>query len=75
MSERTSYNPAAPPGICQICGCTDPNPCRIGIAGIDLLPCWWVDERRTLCSAPDCLARIPIGTFRFDRKVAKLVFK
>lgn len=34
------------PGVCQICGCTECNPCYNPSSGT----CWWVNEERTLCS-------------------------
>lgn len=34
-------------GVCQVCGCTDDRAC-IDDNGI---PCTWVDETHTLCTA------------------------
>ena len=33
-------------GVCQVCGCSDNNPCFHPEHGT----CWWVDEEHTLCS-------------------------
>jgi len=34
------------PGVCRICGCTDNAACIV-----DGVPCSWVNEDHTLCSA------------------------
>ena len=41
---------------CRVCGCTELNPC-ITDAGE---PCAWLDFDHTLCSNPQCVARIPL---------------
>lgn len=33
-------------GMCEVCGCTDNNPCYTHEHGA----CWWIDDRHTLCS-------------------------
>lgn len=38
-------------GTCQICGCTD-NDCSQCIEKTGY-PCYWVDDKNTLCSACD----------------------
>lgn len=35
-----------PYGICEVCGCTDNDPCSNPEHG----NCWWVDETHELCS-------------------------
>lgn len=43
-------------GICQICGCTELDPCYVQArSGAMPVPCSWADETRTLCTNPDCL--------------------
>ncbi len=44
------------PGRCRVCGCTENTPCSLGAGFL----CWWVDADHTLCSAPACLAVVPI---------------
>jgi hypothetical protein len=44
-------------GHCRVCGCTDDTACDLGAGFV----CWWVDEAHTLCSAPKCLAVVPIA--------------
>ncbi len=47
--------------VCRVCGCTEQKPCfleEIGSSG-DFF-CQWMDERRTLCSNPACVAVIPL---------------
>lgn len=39
-------------GVCEICGCTDTDPCFNPYWGT----CWWVDEEHTLCSHCDIYA-------------------
>lgn len=39
-------------GVCEICGCTDTDPCFNPYWG----NCWWVDEEHTLCSHCDIYA-------------------
>ena len=33
-------------GVCNVCGCTDDNPCYNPNVG----HCWWADESHTICS-------------------------
>jgi hypothetical protein len=44
-------------GVCQICGCTEENACRFRTGRRKLLwtACRWVNQQRTLCSAPVCV--------------------
>ena len=42
-------------GRCALCGCTEERAC-VGPGGV---PCGWVDETRTLCTA--CAAEIDHG--------------
>lgn len=44
-------------GRCRVCGCTDLQACDLGAGFM----CWWVDEYHTLCSAPRCLAVVPLA--------------
>lgn len=39
-------------GVCEICGCTDTDPCFNPYWG----HCWWVDEEHSLCSHCDIYA-------------------
>ena len=54
----------ATPGACRICGCTALDPCvLIGAAeglGVETMNCGWLDEDRTLCSNPVCVAEVPL---------------
>jgi hypothetical protein len=43
------------PGECMVCGCTEDEPCVIKSGDIEI-PCAWINEERTLCSA--CLGVI-----------------
>lgn len=36
-------------GVCEICGCTDSDPCFNPYFGY----CWWIDEEHSLCSHCD----------------------
>ncbi len=45
------------PGRCRVCGCTQEQACDLGAGFL----CWWVDAEYTLCSAPKCLAVVPIA--------------
>lgn len=62
---QTPYTaPAAAPavtlhlreGYCRVCGCSELEPCDLGAGFM----CWWVDAAHTLCSAPRCLAVVPL---------------
>jgi hypothetical protein len=54
---RSEVKRIAVPGSCRVCGCTEECACILG----DGLACWWIDELHTLCSAPRCLAVIPLA--------------
>jgi hypothetical protein len=52
---------AGNPGKCRICGCSELRPCLFKIEpGHPLVACAWIDEERTLCSNPRCVAEIPL---------------
>ena len=36
-------------GVCRTCGCTDWTPC----VHVDMGPCTWADDSRTLCTFCD----------------------
>jgi hypothetical protein len=44
-------------GQCRICSCTETSACEL-----DSGTCWWVDRGHTLCSNPECLAQLPVGS-------------
>lgn len=44
--------PIWPKGTCEICGCTEMDPCYNPMWGY----CWWVDEEHSLCSHCDIYA-------------------
>jgi hypothetical protein len=44
-------------GTCRICGCTDSTPCLIGFFDE---PCVWADSTKTLCTNPNCLAKVRV---------------
>lgn len=46
---------AAMPGRCRICGCTRITACDVA-THYGSRACGWIDETRTLCDAPKCLA-------------------
>lgn len=48
MPGRT--NPKPTPGRCRYCGCTQNRACEDPTTGT----CYWLDHRRTLCSACGC---------------------
>ncbi len=53
-----NWTPPAPiSGICRICGCSEQYACDIQ-DGLD--SCSWVDEARTLCSAPTCASAVAV---------------
>ena len=58
--EAARHNPSARSGVCQICGCTEDQACALEVDG-EIFGCWWVDKARTLCSNPDCLAKMAGG--------------
>jgi hypothetical protein len=49
-------------GKCRVCGCSELNPClTYDRPGHPLIPCAWVDPRRTLCSSLLCIASVPLA--------------
>lgn len=56
------------PGCCKYCGCTEGRACVYVIGGTSagdgrwrgvpqLTACCWINQTRTVCSAPRCVAR------------------
>ncbi len=54
--ERCAVPEIYTPGRCRVCGCTEETACDLGAGFL----CWWVDADHTLCSAPKCLAVVPM---------------
>jgi len=51
----------AVPERCQVCGCTETNPCLAeDDGGNPVDACSWIDFDHTLCSNPKCVAVIPL---------------
>lgn len=49
------------PGKCRVCGCSELKPCLFRTQpGHPVMACSWIDEQRTLCSNPRCVALIPL---------------
>lgn len=52
------------PGVCRVCGCTENRACIIqwgpGESLDTVKACWWIDAKKTLCSNPACLAKVPL---------------
>lgn len=47
---------------CRVCGCTELRPCMVRVGDGDLVEiCQWMDADHTLCSAPPCIAQIPLS--------------
>lgn len=42
-------------GECEVCGCTEGNPCFIFNEGGEVVPCSWANLERTICTNPDCM--------------------
>lgn len=52
------------PGVCRVCGCTESRGCLFDAgdgSGEEISACWWIDEKKTLCSNPTCLAVVPLA--------------
>jgi len=47
-------------GVCRVCGCTEEDACVFEVTG-GVGSCWWIDEKKTLCSNPSCLAVVPLS--------------
>jgi hypothetical protein len=37
--------------VCELCACTEDEPCLIELDGAHPIPCSWVDENRNVCTA------------------------
>lgn len=63
------------PGTCRICGCTSTTPCALQTDNGEVIPCWWIDPGKTLCSGPQCIAQVPLDELVYlgleERMVAR----
>lgn len=58
MAEDVNYlDFQAPRGVCRYCGCSNDNACVLDSTTATSITCGWVDSRRTICSADECLAK------------------
>ena len=67
---------ADPVEICRVCGCTDPNPCRVidGTTGA-LTTCRWVTAMNDLCSECDNVADATPRPLLYDAGGTPIVFR